>query len=152
MVSDATDSILAALQQQLDCYRKLARLAEAQRDHVQQGSVEALLQLLQNRQAVLDELSRLQQVLAPVRKEWSRVMAAIAPERRAQAEQLVIQSRQLLEQITRSDQDDVMLLQQRKLNLGRQIGHAAATRQVNRAYASTAYGRGGSATNMDVSQ
>lgn len=151
----AGERVLAALREQLACYQRLARLAEAQRDHVQQGSVEALLQLLQGRQAVLDDLARLEQVLAPARRQWTALMTTLAPECRAAAEALVLQSRQLLEQITRSDQDDVMLLQQRKLNLGRQIGQAAASRQVNRAYASTAYGRGGpggGAAKMDVSQ
>ena len=48
------------------------------------------------------------------------------------------------------DQDDVMLLQQRKINLGKQITGASASRQVNRAYASAAYGKRNS--QMDVSK
>lgn len=153
-MSDTIDSILAALEAQLACYERLAKLAESQREHVQQGSAEALLRLLQDRQAVLDDLARLEQVVAPARRQWAAFTGGLSDDRRAHAEALVRRCRQLLEQITRSDQDDVMILQQRKLNVGRQISQASATRQVNRAYAATAYGSpaGAAAGRMDVSQ
>lgn len=145
-----TAGIIEALEQQLACYQRLARLAESQRDHVQQGSVEALLELLRQRQAVLDELSRSEAVLAPIRPRWAEVMRQFGPDARGRAEALVAEARRLLEQITRSDQDDVMLLQQRKLNVGRQIGATVATRQVHRAYAGAAYA--GQVNRTDVSQ
>lgn len=151
------EPILNALEAQLGCYERLARLAEAQREHVQTGSAEALLRLLQDRQAVLEELSRLEQVVAPARRQWTQFCLGLTVERRAHAEALVRRCRALLEQITQSDQDDVMILQQRKLNVGRQISQASTTRQVNRAYAATAYGGAGTgastpAGRMDVSQ
>ena len=55
----------------------------------------------------------------------------------------------MLEQITAADRDE-LVLQQRKLNLGRQIGQTDAARQVNRTYAAAAYGR--KAPRMDVKQ
>ena len=61
---------------------------------------------------------------------------------------MLAETRKLLEQITLADRDDAMVLQQRKLNLGKQIGQAAAAKQVNRTYAAAAYGaRQG---NMDI--
>ena len=36
---------------------------------------------------------------------------------------------------------DALLLQQRKLNLGREISQASSARQLNRSYAAAAYGR-----------
>ena len=57
-------------------------------------------------------------------------------------------TRQLLEQITAADKDDVLVLQQRKLNLGRQINQATAAKRVNRNYAAAAYGP--RASTMDV--
>jgi hypothetical protein len=50
------------------------------------------------------------------------------------------ETRRLLEEITTSDRNDAMVLQQRKLNLGKQITQAKAARQVNRNYATAAYG------------
>ena len=51
------------------------------------------------------------------------------------------EARRLLEQITTADRNDTMVLQQRKLNLGKQISAATTARQVNRTYAAAAYGR-----------
>jgi hypothetical protein len=143
--------VIEALEQQLACYQRLARLAEAQRDHVQQGDAEALLGVLRRRQGVLDELARLESVVGPAKRQWTDFAASLPVDRRSHAESVVAESRSLLERITRSDQEDVMLLQQRKLNVGREMGQAAATRQVNRAYAAAAYG-GKRSTRMDVSQ
>ena len=57
-----------------------------------------------------------------------------------EAEKLLAEARVLLARITAADRDDAMVLQQRKLNLGRQIKAAATARAVNRNYATAAYG------------
>ncbi len=145
------EDILAAMERQLECYQRLAKLADVQREHVQQGDAEALLGVLQRRQGVLDELSQLERVVAPIKQEWPAFTQSLAGDRREHVEAMMLRSRQLLEQITRSDQDDVMLLQQRKLNVGKQINQASASRQVNRAYATSAYGNRTSG-NMDLSR
>ena len=43
------DPVVAALEQQVDCYRKLSRLAELQHVYVQQSQTEELLEVLQRR-------------------------------------------------------------------------------------------------------
>ena len=53
---------------------------------------------------------------------------------------IVGETRRLLEQITTADQNDALVLQQRKLNVGKQINQASGARQVNRNYAAAAYG------------
>jgi hypothetical protein len=50
------------------------------------------------------------------------------------------ETRQLLEQITAADRNDSIVLQQRKLSLGRQINKTSAARTLNRKYAAAAYG------------
>jgi hypothetical protein len=150
------EQIIAALERQLVCYQKLAKLADSQADHVRQGSTEALLGLLQDRAAVLEEVTGLESILAPARKHWSEFTGPLADDRRAYAESLVRQTRSLLETITSRDQEDVMVLQQQKLNVGRQIGQASATRSVHRAYGGAAFAsnRAAAATrsNVDLSQ
>jgi hypothetical protein len=144
-------NIIAAIEQQLHCYQQLAKLADVQREHVQMGDAEALLAVLHRRAGVLEELSALERVVGPVKRQWATFTQSLPDDRRQHVETVMLSSRQLLEQITRSDQDDVMLLQQRKLNVGKQIGAAVVSRQVNRAYAGAAYGsRGGG--RMDVSR
>lgn len=136
----ATDPIILALEQQLGCYQRLAKLAEVQHEHVRQGQVESLLDVLTRRQTVLDDVSRLEQVIAPAKRQWPEYSAKLDAGSRAKAEELLAGTRKLLEQITAADRDDVMVLQHRKLNLGQQIGQAKAAKQVNRTYAAAAYG------------
>jgi hypothetical protein len=66
------------------------------------------------------------------------------------AERLMAETRRLLEEITTADRNDALILQQRKLNLGKQISQATAARQVNRNYAVAAYGA--KTSRMDVRQ
>lgn len=143
-----SDAVVQALEDQLGCYQRLAKLAELQHVHVQQNQTEALLEVLQRRQLVLDEITQLERLISPVKKDWSGYAGGIAADVRARAETLLMQTRQLLESITQSDQNDALVLQQRKLNVGRQISQASAARQVNRTYATAAYGK--RASTMDV--
>jgi len=127
-------SVIETLQEQVECYRRLEKLAGAQHEHVQQGSTEGLIAVLEQRQAVVSRIMELERELGPSKREWKK---GTENER---VEELLLESRRLLQRITEADRDDAMVLQQRKLNLGRQIKAAAAARQVNRTYATAAYG------------
>src|SRR6476469_9342135 len=59
------DPILVALDAQVACYRRLAKLAEQQHELVQREQVEELLQLLTMRQSELDQLAAHERTLAP---------------------------------------------------------------------------------------
>lgn len=146
----ATDPTILALQEQVSCYQRLAKLAEVQHDHVQQGQIEGLLDVLQKRQVVLDQLAKLEQTIAPAKRQWAAYIAKLPVADRTTAESLLAETRRLLEQITAADRDDVMVLQHRKLNIGRQINKTDAARQVNRTYAASAYGA--KVPRMDVRQ
>jgi len=145
-----TDPVIDALHGQVDCYRRLSKLAELQHEHVQQERTESLLEVLTLRQQVLDQLAALERVVAPVKRQWNEYLATLAPAACEEAERLLAETRRLLEAITAADCNDVLVLQQRKLNIGRQISQAASARQVNRTYAAAAYGRRAPA--MDVQQ
>ncbi len=134
------DPIILALGNQVVCYQRLAKLAEAQHDCVQRGQTEQLLDILNRRQEVLDQLAAFERTLAGVKRQWTEYVGRLDRDRREQAETLLAQTRRLLEEITAADRDDAMVLQQRKLNLGRQINKASAAKVVNRKYASSAYG------------
>jgi len=142
------DPTILALEQQLVCYQRLAKLAELQHEHVRQGQTESLLDVLTKRQSELDAVARLEQTIAPMKRQWADYTAKLDAASRSKAESLLAGTRKLLEQITAADRDDVMVLQHRKLNLGQQIGQARAARQVNRNYAVAAYGT--RAPQMDV--
>jgi len=134
------DVVLEALERQVACYGRLAKLAELQHEHVQQSNTEALLGVLTRRQEVLDEIALLEGQIAPAKGRWGAYLHGLGAAERGRAEVLLAEGRRLLEAITTADRNDALVLQQRKLSLGRQINQAAAARTVNRSYATAAYG------------
>ena len=132
--------VISALREQVDCYRRLAKLAERQHVHVQQSQTEQLLEVLASRQEVLEQLKLWEQTVSPERKRWSEFLVELPGTAREAAETLLAETRRLLEEITTADRNDALVLQQQKLNLGKQINQASAARQVNRNYAASAYG------------
>ena len=88
-------------------------------------------------------MAAFEQMIGPAKQHWSDYLGSARTRRpRGRAETLLAETRRLLEQITAADRNDALVLQQRKLNLGRQIHQATAARQVNRNYAAAAYGTG----------
>lgn len=136
-----SEQALAALHEQVECYRRLAKLAQQQHEHVRQSNTEALLEVLAARQQELDQLAELERQVGPARRDWAAFAGGLGSQERAVAEGLLAESRQLLERIMAADRDDTLVLQQRKLNIGGQIGAAESARAVNRTYAAAAYGR-----------
>ena len=145
-----TDSVIDALGEQVTCYQRLAKLAEIQHEHVEQSRTEQLLEVLERRQEVLTEVGKLEQTIATAKRRWGEYLRGLDAGRRTMAEKLLAETRRLLEEITAADRNDALILQQRKLNLGRQINQAQTARQVNRTYAAAAYGTRPS--RMDVRQ
>jgi hypothetical protein len=144
------DPIITALHEQVACYQRLAKLAELQHEHVQQSATEALLKVLTRRQEVLNHVSRLEQIIVVAKKRWGDYVTGLRSDQRIQAEKLLAETKRLLEEITTADRNDALILQQRKLNLGKQINQHTTARQVNRNYATAAYGT--TVSRMDVKQ
>jgi hypothetical protein len=136
----STDPVITALEDQVTCYRRLAKLAEIQHEHVQNSATDQLLAVLSRRQEVLDQVADLEQIIAPAKRQWSDYLGRLGSDQRSSAEGLLAETRRLLEQITTADRNDAMVLQQRKVNLGRQINQTSAARTRNRNYAAAAYG------------
>src|ERR1700730_11731939 len=100
------DPIIQALCDQVGCYRRLAKLTEVQHQHVQNSQTEGLLEVLQKRQTVLDQLALLEARIAPAKHRWRDYLRACQPDARQRAELLMAETRTLLEQITAADRDD----------------------------------------------
>ena len=139
MVKDR--SILSALHEQVQCYVRLAKLADIQHHCVQNGQTNELIDVLEQRKGILSQLESHETVLAPIKRRWASYLAELDSAERTDAEHLLAQSRTLLEQITASDRNDALILQQQKFNLGRQIGQATSARHLNKTYGAAAYGR-----------
>lgn len=135
------NEVLVALKRQLECYQRLAKLAGAQHEHVQDSRTEDLLAVLSQRQKLLEEMSQLERIILPAKRNWRQFADTLPADQRAEAEELIGATRRLLEDIAAADRDDTLVLQQRKLNLGRGINQATAARKFNHAYAKAAYGQ-----------
>jgi hypothetical protein len=151
MSTTAQGATIESLERQVDCYRRLAKLAQLQHVHVEQNRTDALLDVLQSRRATLDEIHRLEQTIGPAKQRWGEYLGSISGQDRSRVEALMNETRALLEEITTADRNDVLVLQQRKLNLGHQINQAKAARSVNRTYGTSAYGAT-AASKMDIQQ
>src|SRR6266480_71183 len=121
--------MIMELEEQVECYRRLEKLAQRQHECVQQSDTEGLIEVLEQRKEVVDRILELEKELGPSKAQWKAGTAV------GEAEKLLAEARALLARITAADRDDAMVLQQRKLNLGRQIKQASTARQVNRNYA-----------------
>jgi hypothetical protein len=147
-MESTSDNMLDALEEQVSCYQRLAKLARIQHEHIQQSQTDALLDVLKSRQAVLDEIGRLERTVAPIKQSWIEFARTLEEPNRGRAEALVTEARELLREITERDRNDVLVLQQRTLNLGKQINQATAARKVNTKYATAAYGSSQSRMNV----
>lgn len=127
--------MIVALEEQVECYRRLEKLAQRQHEQVQQGDIEGLIEVLEQRQTVVGRIMELEKELGPAKRQWRKNGFESG-----RLGELLTESRDLLKRITEADRDDAIVLQQRKLNLGRQIKAAAVARAVNRNYATAAYG------------
>lgn len=137
------NSSISALCKELECYRRLLKLSDRQRDVIHQNQTDELMAILEHRSAILSELSSLQAEVAPLRRNWAELSSKMEEEVRQNVQSMLAETRLLLEQITAADQDDVMILQQRKLNVGKQLHATTNARVINRKFAAAAYGNSG---------
>lgn len=138
--SALNECILAALSQQCECYRELAKLARLQHELIQDSRTEELLLVLSQRQGLVEAIANLQLIVAPAKREWSKFVAELPDAEREKAQSLLDETKQLLEEITTSDREDTIVLQQRKFKSGKEINRAQLALKVNRNYAAAAYG------------
>ncbi len=139
--ADDAGVVIAALERQVGCYRGLAKLAERQHEHVLADHTEGLLEVLKEREAVLDEAAGLERTIGPAKRDWAAFTGRLPVDQRKRAEAALGETRRLLAEITAGDERDALALQQRKHRIGSEIRATASATAVNRNYAASAYGR-----------
>ena len=141
---------LADVSAQVEWYGKLLKLAELQHTLVEQERTDDLLVVLDRRQKIVEQLTAIEHRLRPTKLGWHDIATTLEATHRAALESRFAEARTLLAAITQADQDDAMLLTQRKITVGQQLRHVGAGVQVNRRYAASAYS--GMGSSMDVSR
>ena len=141
------EATLSALADQLDCYRHVGELTVEQSRHVRTGETEKLLVVLERRQGYMDTIAELEQTLAPLKRSWPTPASAWTASQRGRAESLFGEAKRLLEEITTRDAQDMQTMQLGRQGVGRQLRQTETdgrvVRQINRRYATAAYGGGG---------
>jgi len=127
------DELLELLHQQHALYKQLHQLARQQRKLVAAEDPTALLNILSERQKLIDELAAINARLEPVRSDWRRIEQALTTEQRKTAS-LVEQVGQMLAEILAADEADSKTLSARKAMAGRKIRTMTAGAEVQAAY------------------
>lgn len=135
----ASKTPLEALQQQLACYQRLLKLSDLQRTHVRHNRTDDLLKVLEARSHILTEIGELEATVSPLKRDWAVHSFTMKPDVRERAAAMLAEAKGLLLQITQADMDDVLVLQQRKLTVGKQITQNSTAKRVNTRYAGNAY-------------
>jgi hypothetical protein len=135
------DGVIAALEEQVGCYRRLAELADLQQQCVGQGRTEELLAILRIRDAEVERLTKVGHVVGPAKRRWRDYAAGLDAATRARAEGLLAEARRLLERITAADRADVLAIQRQKLNAGRPASRWPEAHPTSRHHATAAYAR-----------
>jgi flagellar biosynthesis/type III secretory pathway chaperone len=132
-------ALILVLDKLVDLYARLQKLAEQQHELVAQDQTEELLGLLEQRAEVLAQITTVESKIKPIRQNWQQLSAPFGVEDRTAAEERFARTRSLLEAITQADADDALVLQQRKLNVGRQLQQMNAGVRMNNRYAAGVY-------------
>ncbi|MBU0640563.1 MAG: flagellar protein FlgN [Planctomycetes bacterium] len=130
--------LVALLTRQRDLYQQLRELSERQRSLISGNRPEMLLNILRDRQTLVNGLATLNEQLAPFRRGWDGMYAQLPEDTRDQASALLTQINELLRVILKTDQEDSALLAARKRAVASEMGALSSGRSANAAYADQA--------------
>jgi hypothetical protein len=129
------DELIAMLSEQRDLYRRLSNLADRQRGLITGDDPERLLEVLAERQKLIDRLMASARELAPYQENWTAVRGSLSSPEEERVDQIVSEMQGLLSGILETDQADADLLSARKGTTARAIESLKTGRQAGSAYA-----------------
>src|SRR4051812_15266699 len=104
----SNEEIIHALEEQVGCYQRLAKLSELQHEHVQHSQTDELLAVLGRRQEVLNQVAQIEHSIATIKRRWTDFTSEWSDTLRAKADGLLSETRRLLAEITSADRNDAM--------------------------------------------
>ncbi len=131
------DRLLRLLESQRNCYRRLRELSLLQRSLISGDRPELLLNVLGDRQRIVNELAGLNEQLAPFRQDWEGVYESLPAEVRVRAGELLDEINGLLRVILQNDQEDSALLAARKESVRGALAQLDGGRHAQSAYRPT---------------
>jgi hypothetical protein len=127
--------LLKLLNDQLELYRALRRLSDAQRASIAEDRSEELLTILRERQTLILSLARLNEELGVYRRNWEEVQSWLPPQQRADASRLLDEINEQLRSILYNDRQDSEMLSARKHAVAGELRTLSGNLRVHGAYA-----------------
>ncbi len=128
--------MIELLRHQQVLYRRLRQLSDRQKQLVMREDAEGLLEILSERQRLVDGLVGLSGLLAPFRERWSEIYGKLEEPRRREVAELLEEANQSLGSILSSDSTDSATLTARKQGMASELAGYSAAGRATAAYAS----------------
>ncbi len=119
-------ALLDLLRRQRDFYDQLEALSAGQLDLIEQGTTEALLSLLAERQGVVDQLGQISATLAPVRQHWDQWSADLSDTDRDEVRNLLEHVDGQIKVIVERDDEAQRRLTRAKQTVGNELRQMTA--------------------------
>jgi hypothetical protein len=132
--------IVSLLTEQRDTCEKLKRFSERQTSLIANNEPEQLLDILADRQLILDRLDLIAQKLRPFQKNWRQFRLGMNRVEGAMADRLIAEVNALLAEILQKDDADAQVLAVRKEATSRAMADLRHTKKAEAAYATTVSG------------
>ncbi len=133
----AAEVLLGLLDRQRRLYRSLQTLAQQQAGLVSNGNPDGLLQVLAQRQSLLEDVKKTNDSLAPFRQRWDDVSKLLDDRQKTEAAAAIAEINERLQLIMQRDQADSEMLQLRCRKIGRELQAGRTGRTALRAYGET---------------
>lgn len=119
--TDDVQTLIELLQQQKTLYGSLQTLSGRQQAIIEQGDTEQLLAVLSERQVLVDQLTKINKQVAPLRGRMSEISAAAPESHRKSLRALVDDVQAMLQAIIDRDEQDRRVLEASKASVGQQL-------------------------------
>lgn len=127
-------ALVKALTRQCELCRSLDALSTRQSEQIRGGDSDGLLRVLAERQGIIDQVSELNDRIAPYRQQWETCLAAAGKDDRTRLEMLVNQLTGVVERIARQDDVDRAALEVQRSALSSELGDVIRGRGAVAAY------------------
>jgi hypothetical protein len=131
---DTHEHVLSLLRAQAALYEQLDACSAKQRSLIGLDDSKPLLDLLAERKETTDALTRVSDLLGPVRRRWDAVRAAFTPEQKHEAECLLGKVKGCLKRLIERDEVDARMLAAKKQLTAQALGATHSSTQAISAY------------------
>jgi flagellar biosynthesis/type III secretory pathway chaperone len=127
-------TLLELLQQQRDLYEQLHQLSEQQSQLIAEGQTDQLLNVLSQRQAMVEQLTQINSRLSPYRDHWSEVAERLPGGDRDRLRRLLDEVQHLLQAILDRDESDRAQLETARQRVGERLEQSPRAGMARKAY------------------